>query len=323
MKLAIGIDIGGTNTRVGSVDESGNVLDRSSFSTSDYSDSELFADELAKSIFEVIGRTEASRPSSEEIEWIGVGLGVPNGNYRTGTVEAPPNLKFKGNTPLAALLKERLKMERVVLTNDANAAAIGEKIFGGAKEQTDFIMITLGTGLGSGVYVDDSLVYGHTGSAGEVGHMTIIPDGRYCGYGRRGSLENYCSATGIRRTFFEKLAEMGGPTLLDGLALSQIDSKVIVESALKGDKVAQAAIEYTGNLLGQALASVALVTSPAAFFLFGGPVKAGDILLDPIRKAFEDHLIPPFKGRSQIIESQLPMGDAAILGAAALVIAEK
>lgn len=318
MKLAVGVDIGGTNTCVGSVDREGNVLKRQTFGTADYSDGDLYADALAAAIADVMARTESMLENGDSPEWMGVGLGAPNGNYRTGSVEDPPNLNFKGVTPLAAMLEQRLDVPQVLLTNDANAAAIGEKVFGGAKEYSDFIMITLGTGLGSGVYVDGNLVYGHNGCAGEVGHITIIPGGRYCGFGRRGSLENYCSATGIRRTFFEMLSELGGPTLLDQIALEDVTSKVLVDYAVKGDKVALATVQRTGELLGQALASVALVTSPKAFFLFGGPVKAGDLLLDPIRKAFESHLIPTYRGGVEIVESQLPMGDAAILGAAAL-----
>ncbi len=321
MKLAVGIDIGGTNTRVGSVDQDGNVLERSSFNTADYSDGDLYADALAAAVSDVMRRTESVATS--DVEWLGVGMGAPNGNFRNGSVDNPPNLRFKGVTPLAAMLKSRLGLENVVLTNDANAAAIGEKVFGGAKDISDFIMITLGTGLGSGVFVDGHLVYGQNGCAGEVGHMTIIPDGRFCGYGRQGSLENYCSATGIRRTFFEMLADMGIPTLLDEVPLKEITSKMVVDCAVKGDNVALATVARTGELLGEALASVALVTGPEAFFLFGGPVKAGDLLLDPIRRSFEDHLIPTYKGQIKIIESELPMGDAAILGASALVIGEE
>lgn len=321
MKLALGIDIGGTNTRVGAVDESGSIIAHAAFCTSDYSCGERYADALAAAITSVMVKVEDAQ-TGETAEWIGIGMGAPNGNYLTGTIEEPPNLKFKGNTPLAEMLKKRLGMSRVVLTNDATAAAIGEKIFGGAKDIGDFIMITLGTGLGSGIFVDNKVVYGHTGSAGEVGHMTVVPGGRVCGYGRRGSLENYCSATGIRRTFFATMADMGIPTLLDHMPINDITSKDIVDAAMQGDQVAKTTIEESGVLLGEALASVALVTSPAAFFLFGGPVKAGNILMDPIRRAFEEHIIPIYKGKTEILESKLPMGDAAILGAAALAISQ-
>lgn len=318
MKISLGTDIGGTNTCVGSVTEDGTVLYKENFSTCDYSDGALYADRLAEAVRTVMTAT-ASDHKNTDIEWLGLGIGAPNSNYHTGCIEEPPNLNFKGITPLVELMNQRLKLPIIKLTNDANAAAIGEKIFGAAKDYSDFIMITLGTGLGSGIFVNNQLVYGHDGYAGEVGHISVIPDGRYCGFGRRGSLENYCSATGIRRTFFEMIAQRGGPTALDHLTIGELNSKDVADAAYQGDDVAQAAMDFTGRLLGEALASTALVTSPAAFFLFGGPVKAGKILLDPVRKSFEKHLIPSFKNKIKIIESALPMGDAAILGAAALV----
>jgi glucokinase len=318
MKLALGTDIGGTNTCIGSVTSEGKVLCKESFCTSDYHDGITYANRLAEAARAVMTQTE-SKYATETIEWLGLGIGAPNGNHLSGCIEEPPNLNFKGNTPLVQLLKDRLDLPKVDLTNDANAAALGEKIYGAAKDYSDFIMITLGTGLGSGIYVNDQLVYGHDGCAGEVGHISVIPEGRYCGFGRRGSLENYCSATGIRRTFFEMIAQLGGPTLLDNKPLGAITAKDISDAAYAGDNTAKATMEFTGRLLGEALASTALITSPAAFFLFGGPIQAGEILLAPLRKSFEEHLLPTFKNKIKIIESALPMGDAAILGAAALV----
>ena len=318
IKLTLGSDIGGTNTCIGAVSAAGEVLFREHFSTADYDDGVAFADRLAIAARSVMITTQAD--SAEQIEWTGLGVGAPNGNFRSGCIEGPPNLKFKGNTPLVALLKERLDLPQIALTNDANAAAIGEKIYGGAKAYDDFIMITLGTGLGSGVFVNGQLVYGHDGFAGEIGHISVIPDGRYCGFGRRGSLENYCSATGIRRTFFEMIAQRGGETTLDSMRISEITAKAVAAAAYAGDEIAMATMDFTGRLLGEALASAALVTSPAAFFLFGGPVNAGDVLLNPVRTAFEQHLIPPFKNKIKIIVSSLPMGDAAIIGASALVV---
>ena len=319
MKISLGIDIGGTNTCVGSVSADGVVLCNESFPTSDYKQAALFADRLAEAVREVMAAT-ASNHANTAIEWLGLGIGAPNGNHCTGCIEQPPNLNFKGDTPIIDLMNARLDLPVIDLTNDANAAAIGEKTFGAAKDYSDFIMITLGTGLGSGVFVNNQLVYGHDGFAGEVGHLSVIPDGRYCGFGRRGSLESYCSATGIRRSFFETLSHLGGPTVLDHLNIGELTSKHVAEAAQQGDTVAKATMDFTGRLLGEALASTAVVTSPAAFFLFGGPVKAGSILLDPVRKSFEQHLIPPLKNKIQIIESTLPIGDAAIIGAAALVI---
>jgi glucokinase len=319
MKISLGTDIGGTNTCVGAVSSEGVVLNKQSFATGDYTEAASFCDQLADTVRAVMAETEREQQGTD-IEWSGLGIGAPNGNHHTGCIEQPPNLNFKGDTPIVDLMNARLNLPAIDLTNDANAAAIGEKKFGAAKEYSDFIMITLGTGLGSGVYVNNQLVYGHDGFAGEVGHISVIPDGRYCGFGRRGSLENYCSATGIRRTFFEMLAQLGGHTSLDSMSIGELTSKDIADAAEQGDSVAKATMDFTGRLLGEALASTALVTSPAAFFLFGGPVKAGPILLDPVRKSFEQHLIPPFKNKIKIIESTLPMGDAAILGAAALVI---
>ncbi|WPJ95043.1 ROK family protein [Coraliomargarita algicola] len=315
MKLSIGVDIGGTNTCVGAVTTDGLVLTRIQFRTDDYENGIVYADRLAEAVREVM---QASAENTSP-EWSGLGIGAPNGNYLTGSIEEPPNLRFKGITPLVSLLKERLDLPQIRLTNDANAAAIGEKIFGAAKDYSDFIMITLGTGLGSGIFVNNQLVYGHDGFAGELGHISVIPDGRYCGFGRRGSLENYCSATGIRRTYFEMIAQRGGHTSLDHKPLGEITAKDIADAADQGDPIAQATMDFTGRLLGEALASTALITSPAAFFLFGGPVQAGEILLGPTRRSFEKHLIPPFKNKIKIIESALPMGDAAIIGAAALV----
>lgn len=318
--MTLGSDIGGTNTCIGSVNSEGQVVARASFSTGDYNDGAVYADQLAKVAREVMLKTEKNQTSG--VEWIGLGIGAPNGNFHTGCIEEPPNLNFKGSTPLVALLKERLKIPHIKLTNDANAAAIGEKIYGGANDYQDFIMITLGTGLGSGIFVNNQLVYGHDGFAGELGHTSVIPDGRYCGFGRRGSLENYCSATGIRRTFFEMIAQRGNQTSLDSKSISKITAKDVADAAYAGDEIAIATMDFTGRLLGETLASTALVTSPAAFFLFGGPVNAGAVLLNPLRKAFEEHLIPPFKNKIKIIVSSLPMGDAAILGASALALAD-
>lgn len=316
MKISIGVDIGGTNTCIGAVTPEGVVCQRAHFSTNEYDDGVKFADRLAEAVQTVIDEVKSTDPS---VEITGLGVGAPNGNYLSGSIEEPPNLLFKGVTPLVKLLEERLELPSIQLTNDANAAAIGEKTFGAAKDYKDFIMITLGTGLGSGIYVNDQLVYGHDGFAGEIGHISVIPDGRYCGFGRRGSLENYCSATGIRRTYFEMIAHRGGGTSLDHKPLRDITAKDIADAAHAGDVIAQATMDFTGRLLGEALASTALVTSPAAFFLFGGPVKAGEVLLGPTRRSFEKHLIPTYKNKIKIIESALPLGDAAIIGAAALV----
>jgi len=313
MKLSIGTDIGGTNTCTGVVDEDGRVLHSSKFTTADYPDAPSFADALADSVKELI-----SGFRGEDVEWLGLGIGAPNGNQQTGAIEHAPNLRMEGIVPLVELMQSRLNMP-VRLTNDANAAAVGEKLFGAARDLSDFIQITLGTGLGSGVFVDGKLVGGDSGLAGEIGHISVVPDGRYCGFGRRGSLENYCSATGIRRTYFEMLAQRGGPTALDHLPIGAISSKHVGDAAAEGDPICEAAMHFTGRLLGEALASVSLVTAPSAFILFGGPVQSGSVLVDTTRQYFEEHLIPTYKGKIKILVSGLKAGDAAILGAAALV----
>lgn len=320
MQLTIGIDIGGTNTRIGIVSSEGKVLGLSKLNTTDFNDGARYADAIANAIQKLVADFEAEH-TPDTCEWRGIGIGAPNGNIHTGCIESPPNLKFKGDTPIVQLLQDRLpSIGAIKLTNDANAAAVGEKIFGGAKEFSDFIMITLGTGLGSGIFVNNQLVYGANGMAGELGHVTAVPQGRYCGYSRRGSLENYCSATGIRRTFFEMMSQYGIPTLLDDKKLSEINSKDISDAAYAGDKTAIETMKFTGKMLGEALASFALFSAPEAFFLFGGPVQAGSILMDPLRRSFKSHLIPQYRDDIQIIESELPMGDAAILGAAALIV---
>lgn len=316
MKLALGTDIGGTNTCVGAVSPTGSVLHKTTFSTSDYEDGEAYALRLATAVKKVMADAEEALG---HCQWTGLGIGAPNGNYLNGSIEEPPNLRFKGITPLVELLSKELDFGSIKLTNDANAAAIGEKIYGAAQDYDDFIMVTLGTGLGSGIFVNGQLVYGHDGFAGELGHVSVIPDGRYDNFGRRGSLENYCSATGIRRTFFEMLAQRGGPTALDHLPVKDITSKHIADAAYAGCPICEATMHFTGKMLGETLASTALITAPAAFFLFGGPVQAGSILIDTTRESFEDHLIPVYKNKIKIIKSALPPGDAAILGAAALV----
>ena len=320
MKLSLGADIGGTNTRIGAVSDDAKVLARHSFDTSVYRDAESYADALAAGIKSVIAEVENEHGS---VEWSGIGIGAPNANFHKGTIEHPPNLNFKGVTPMVDLLSERVDLPFVAITNDANAAALGEKYYGAASDVNDFIMITLGTGLGSGLYVNGRLVYGHDGFAGELGHMTVVPGGRVCGYGRRGSLETYCSATGIVRTFFEMKAIYNKPTLLDETPIGKLTSKAIANAAAEGDFIATETYEFTGKLLGESLASIAVSTSPEKFFLFGGPMASGDLILKPTRDAFEAHVIEPYKNKVSIEASALPMGDAALLGAAALVKAEK
>ena len=303
MNLRLGADIGGTNSRVGAVNEEGEVICRRSFDTGSCETGADMADGIARCARDVIEAVEVESDKGG-VTWAGLGLGAPSANFYTGTIEDSPNLKFKGVTPLVALLEERLDLPKILLTNDANAAALGERVYGAAKDVDDFLMITLGTGLGGGVFVAGKLVYGHTGFAGELGHITLIPEGRVCGYGRRGSFETYCSARGIVRTFF---------------AVGDISSRAIADAANAGDVLSQLTYEKTGEYLGKGLATLVLPTRPEKIFLFGGPVKAGDLLLNPTRKAFEQHIISQFAGKTTIEPSALEMGDAAILGAAGLL----
>jgi len=308
-KLVAGIDIGGTNTKFGLVDLEGNIVFKETVSTGHFPVPEDLVEKVSEHIKKYF------LPMSGKQELAGVGIGAPNGNYFKGTIEFAANLKWKGIIPLAKLFSERLNC-KTVLTNDANAAAIGEMIFGGAKGMKDFIFITLGTGLGSGIVVNGEMVYGHDGFAGEIGHVIIFPDGRQCGCGRKGCLETYCSATGINRTYSDLLMSEHEKTNTAGMIT---DAKYIYDKAISGDKYAIQAFEYTGNILGLALANSVAYTSPEAIFLFGGLALAGDYIFKPTVASFEKNLLEIYKNKIKILPSQLAEGDAAILGAASLV----
>ncbi len=312
-QLAVGIDIGGTGTKFGIVDRIGNLLFSSEMSTRKHDTIEGFIDELYANL----------SPFIEQAGGIGrikgMGLGAPNGNYYTGTVEYAPNLPWKGIIPLAKLVENKFKLP-VVLTNDANAAALGEMMYGAAQGMRDFIMITLGTGVGSGIVANGKLIYGHDGFAGELGHTIIIPDGRlHTGTGKKGSLESYASATGVRLTTLEFLAKSKTPSSLRKLAEKDIDSKKVYEAAMDGDPLAKEIFEYTGKILGLALANFVMFSSPEAIILFGGLTKAGELLLKPTRENMEANLIQVFQNKVKILVSHLKESDAAILGASALV----
>lgn len=320
-KVSIGVDIGGTNTAIGVVDAEGHVLVKSNIPTPSHGDVNLYITALSEAIRELIQSVELM---NEDTEILGIGIGAPNGNYYNGTIEHAPNLSFKGIVYFVKLLKEKFPdMKTIALTNDANAAAIGEMIYGGAKEMKDFVMITLGTGVGSGLVVDGNLVYGHDGFAGECGHTTLIPGGRLCGCGAKGHLEAYCSAPGMKRTAFEIMVRDNAiNSLLADKSFKELDSKMIFEAAEKGDKVALEVFELTGKWLGQGLADTVHHTSPEAIFLFGGPTAAGEYIFRPTRESMENHLLPIFKNKIKILPSQLKPGDAAIVGASALVYKE-
>lgn len=248
----------------------------------------------------------------------GIGVGVPNGNYFKGTIEFAPNLPWRGVVPLASLIEDAFTLP-TVLTNDANAAAIGEMTYGAARGMKDFIMITLGTGLGSGIVVNGQLVYGHDGFAGELGHVIVFPEGRRCGCGRKGCLETYVSATGIVRTMHELLQSRHIPSLLRDMNPTAITSKTIRDAALKGDALAIEAFEFTGKILGQQLANFVAFSSPEAIILFGGLTRAGDLIFRPTIHAMEENLLQIYKNKIKVLPSELKESDAAILGASALV----
>jgi glucokinase len=309
MNVVAAIDIGGTNTRFGLVDEAGKILSRDAISTIAYPD----ANDLVKVISEKI--VHELRTTNYELK--GAGIGAPNGNYFNGTIEFAPNLKWKGIISLAKLFEEQLNVP-AVLTNDANAAAYGEMYFGGAKGMKDFIFITLGTGLGSGLVVNGQMIYGHDGFAGELGHTILIRHGRQCGCGRKGCLEQYCSATGIVKTYIEILKSEHSE-LLNTINQFNIDAKYIYEKALAGDGAAFYAFNYTGEMLGFALANSVAYTSPEAIFLFGGLAQSGELLFNPTLMSFEKNLLNIWKNKIKILPSALPEDDAAILGAASLM----
>lgn len=307
-QLVAGIDIGGTNTTFGLVDANGSILFKETVSTEHFP----IPEDLVAVVCEHIKK--AFEPFAGQYELKGVGIGAPNGNFFKGTIEFAPNLKWKGIIPLAKLFSDRMGC-KALLTNDANAAAIGEMIFGGAKGMKDFIFITLGTGLGSGIVANGEMIYGHDSFAGEVGHVIMFPDGRQCGCGRKGCLETYCSATGIKRTYSDLL--IGQHEKMN--AGAETDAKYIYNKAVEGDATAIEAFNYTGEILGLALANSVAYTSPEAIFLFGGLALSGDFIFRPTIESFERNLLPIYKNKIKILPSLLPENDAAILGAASLI----
>ncbi|MDD3077642.1 MAG: ROK family protein [Paludibacter sp.] len=316
-QVAIGIDIGGTNTVLGLVDQNGNVLAKDYFSTAKYNDITEYTNKLSGNINKLLERLSQIEVN---LHIIGIGIGAPNANYYSGTIEHAPNLSFKGVIPFVSLLKEKFPyIQTITLTNDANATAIGEMLFGGAIGMRNFVMYTLGTGVGSGLVVNGNLVYGQDGFAGECGHTMLIPNGRLCGCGVRGHLEAYCSATGMKRTAFELLAKYNpSDSLLANYTYKQLQAKNIYDAAIQGDAVALEVFRLTGYWLGIGLANTVHHLSPEAIFLFGGPVSSGELLIKPTVESLERHLLPVFRQKVKVLPSQLNCGDAAILGASAL-----
>lgn len=308
---SIGIDIGGTNTDIGLVSPDGNCIARKNLPTAQYFDADLYVADICKKIYEMMVEEHVAAID-------GVGIAAPMGNYYTGCIDNATNLNFRGITDLNALVHKHLDVP-VTVSNDANAAAYGELVYGGAKGMKSFITFTLGTGVGSGIVIDGKLVHGKTGNAGELGHAILIPGGRLCGCGRKGCLETYASATGIRRTALEMLEqhpEYDG--VLSKVPKEELKSKHVGDAAKKGDPLAIEVFEMTGNWLGIAMANAVAFSSPEAIFLMGGPVKAGEVLLRPTRESFKKHLCFVYDNSVDILVSKLPDNDAAILGAAAL-----
>ena len=306
----IGVDLGGTNTVFGIVDARGNVVVNASIKTAVHNEIELYLDDLVvglNMLIEQVGGKDKIR---------GIGVGAPNGNYFNGSIEFAPNLTWKGKIPLAQMLQERIGIP-VALTNDANAAAIGEMTYGAARGMKDFFVITLGTGVGSGIVVGGQLVYGHDGFAGELGHMIVRRNGRMCGCGRQGCLETYTSATGVARTAREYLSIRSDESLLRSVDVESITSKDVYDAAMQGDALALEIFEATGAILGESFADFVTFSSPEAIILFGGLTKSGDLLMNPIKHHMEKNLLPIYKGKTKLLFSQLKESDAAVLGASA------
>jgi glucokinase len=309
----VGIDMGGTNTVFGLVDARGTILHNGSIKTNRHADVSDYVDELTKAIGLVI----VQAGGYDKIK--GIGIGAPNGNYFSGCIESAANLPWKGRLPLAQMISDNLGNIPVTMTNDANAAAIGEMTYGAARGMKDFIMITLGTGVGSGIVIGGNLVYGHDGFAGELGHVIVRRhNGRMCGCGRQGCLETYTSATGIARTAREYLEIRTENSLLRDLDPDAITSKDIYDAAVQNDKIALEIFETTGHMLGEAFADFIAFSSPEAIILFGGLAKAGKLISEPIREAMDRNVLNVFRGKTRLIFSQLKEADAAILGASAL-----
>ena len=312
-ELAIGIDIGGTNTKYGIVNHRGEILQKGELKTEDYPEINSFINALYETLNPLITSLKRSN-------FHGIGIGAPNGNYYTGTIDYAPNLKWEGIVPIAKLVSDKFGLP-AALTNDANAAAVGEMMYGAAKGMKDFIMITLGTGVGSGIVANGQLILGHDGFAGELGHTIIVPGGRlHKGTGMYGSLEVYTSASGVVKTALELLQEHPDEkSLLRNYPEKEINSKMICECAMQGDRIAIQTYELTGKILGEAFANFVMFSSPEAIILFGGVTRAGDLIMKPTKEHMEKNLLPIFQNKVKLIFSELKESDAAILGASALV----
>lgn len=331
-RIAVGIDIGGTNTAIGVVDEKGNVLyekvpplptpqkRENPNGKTDISD-QLCNNFIDRITAEIRVAIETVKNGNPDLQVMGVGIGAPFANYYNGTIGITANLPFVSEVPLADLIMAQLpEIKLLKITNDANAAALGELIYGGGIGMKNFVMITLGTGIGSGIIVNGDLVYGHDGLAGEIGHVTVVPEGRTCGCGGKGHLEGYCSATGIKRNVFEILAQSNNSeSPLANIPFNDMTAKLVSDAAEQGDPVALEVFRVTGEILGRSLADTVHYLSPEAIFLFGGAAAAGELIFKPTRESMERHLLPFYRNKVKLLPSGLKAGSAAIVGASALV----
>lgn len=312
----IGLDLGGTNSVFGIVDARGEIKATTAIKTGGFASADDYVDAAVVALQPIIEQVGGLNTIKA------MGIGAPNGNYYNGTIEMAPNIPWAHDNivPLAKMFSERLGNIPVALTNDANAAAIGEMVYGVARGMKNFIVITLGTGVGSGIVVNGQLLYGSDGFAGELGHVTMVrgAEGRSCGCGRTGCLEAYCSATGVARTARELLSKSKRPSILREMNPKDITSLDVSIAASKGDALANEIYEFTGHMLGEACADFAAFSSPEAFIFFGGMVKAGELIMKPIREAYDHHVLPIFRGKAKFLVSGLDGASAAVLGASAV-----
>jgi len=313
-KVAVGVDIGGTNTVFGLVNRDGKILADDTIKTTHFTEIEVYIAALYEKIMVTANKL------GNGVEIVGYGVGAPMGNINKGTIEHAAGLPFKGIVPFADIFNRHTALP-VILTNDANAAAVGEMIYGGAKDMKNFVVITLGTGLGSGIVIDGKLVYGNDGFAGELGHTTIRPgqSNRDCGCGKKGCLETYVSATGLKRSLLKIMADSLAPSELRKYSFEELNAKIIRDEAVKGDYLAKEAFLHTGRMLGFKLADVVAHTNPEAIFLFGGLALAEDLIFEPAKEYMDENLLSIYKDKVKLLASSLSAQNAAVLGASSLV----
>ncbi len=311
--IVAGVDVGGRGTSIGFVNREGKIIHQGNIPTLTHQDVDIYI----KSLVDYI--QQESKVLEPNYKLVGIGVGAPDANCITGTIEHAPNLGWGDYVPFVTKLKIYFPDLPIALSNDANATAVGEKVFGGAKSMKDFVMLTLGTGVGGGLYVNDQLVIGSGGFAAELGHVNVQPEGRECGCGRLGCLEAYCSATGMEQTALELLAHSRKDSLLRGFNINKMGAKDIYEAATQGDQIALETFEKTGEWLGRAIVDFVCIFNPEAVFLFGGPLQAGKVLLEPVERGVNKYLLSMYKGSFKVLRSELSNADAAILGNAAMV----